>query len=85
VIVIEDGLASNAPHIREIESHKMHYILGAKQSDHAFLFAHLERSAEEHLVGHLEIEDEKSGVTHRFRFQNNVPLNESHQDLKVNF
>ena len=42
VIIIEDGLASNAPHIREIESQKMHYISGAKQSGHAFMFAHLE-------------------------------------------
>ena len=85
VIIIEDGLASNAPHIREIESHKMHYILGAKQSDHAFMFAHLEKSEEENLVGHCTIADAKPGVTHRFRFQNNVPLNESHQDLQVNF
>ncbi len=85
VIIIEDGLASNAPHIREIKSHNMHYILGAKQSDHTYLFAHLEKSEEENLVGHHQITDAKSGVTHRFRFQNNVPLNESHQDLKVNF
>jgi len=85
VIIIEDGLASNAPHIREIESHKMHYILGAKQSDHAFMFAHIEKSEEEGLVGHYQFTDEKTGTIHRFRFQNNVPLNESHQDLKVNF
>jgi hypothetical protein len=85
VIVIEDGLSSNAPHIHEIESHKMHYILGAKQSDHAFLFASLNESEQAGLVGHHEIVHEKSGIIDRFRFQNNVPLNESHQDLKVNF
>ncbi len=55
VIIIEDGLASNAPHIREIKSHKMHSVLGAKQSDHAFLFAHIEKSEEENLVGHCTI------------------------------
>ena len=85
MIIIEDGLSSNAPHIREIESHNMHYILGAKQSDHAFMFAHLDQSEQENLVGHHQIADAKPSVTHRFRFQNNVPLNESYQDLKVNF
>ncbi|MGP8331643.1 MAG: hypothetical protein ACT6FB_04805, partial [Methanosarcinaceae archaeon] len=31
LIVTEDGLNSNAPHIHELEKHQMHYILGAKK------------------------------------------------------
>ena len=37
-IVTEDGLSSNSPHIQDLRDHKMHFILGAKPGDHAFLF-----------------------------------------------
>ena len=37
LIVVEDGLASNAPHIRELQRLGMHFILGAKPGDHEFL------------------------------------------------
>ena len=37
-IVVEDGLSSNAPHIEELFSLEMSFILGAKPGDHAFLF-----------------------------------------------
>ena len=36
--IIEDALASNAPHIRHIKSLGMNYILGVKPKDHKFLF-----------------------------------------------
>ena len=38
LIVVEDGLASNAPHIRELIDLHMHFLLGAKPGDHEFLF-----------------------------------------------
>ncbi len=37
VIVREDALASNAPHIHELEKHTLHYILGTKPKDHEYL------------------------------------------------
>ena len=36
--VVEDALASNAPHIRHRQALDLRFILGAKQSDHTFLF-----------------------------------------------
>jgi hypothetical protein len=39
LIVVEDGLASNAPHIRELQRLDMHFLLGAKPDDHEHLFA----------------------------------------------
>jgi len=33
--IIEDGLASNAPHIETLRSLNMNFILGAKEGDHA--------------------------------------------------
>lgn len=80
VIVVEDGLSSNAPHIRELERHKMSYILGVKEGDHLFLFDWV-RHAEKI---HYEYRDEK-GLWHRFKFINRVPLNDANFDLKVNF
>ena len=32
LIVIEDALSSNAPHIRELQDYNLHYILGVKQA-----------------------------------------------------
>jgi hypothetical protein len=42
LIVVEDGLASNAPHVRELQALGMSFILGVKPSDHAFLYEHVE-------------------------------------------
>ena len=39
LIITEDGLSSNAPHIRELIRHKLRFILTAKESDHTYLFA----------------------------------------------
>jgi hypothetical protein len=83
IIVVEDSLYSNAPHIRELENHNLKYIIGAKKGDHAFLFKYIESAEKDKLT--TEIKFEKDGAAHRFRFMNNVPLNESNQDQLVNF
>ena len=38
VIVIEDALSSNAPHIEELKKHNISYILWVKKWDHKYLF-----------------------------------------------
>ena len=85
LIVIEDALSSNAPHIRELQDHNLHYILGVKAGDHGFLFEQVGQAEREGRVSEWESVEEASGVRHRFRFLNGVPLNESNQDLLVNF
>ncbi|MGA2069456.1 MAG: hypothetical protein ABSG86_31180 [Thermoguttaceae bacterium] len=42
LIVVEDGLASNGPHVRDLIESDMHFILGVKPGDHAFLFEQVE-------------------------------------------
>ena len=59
----------------------LRYILGAKPGDHAWLFGQIESSAD---VKHVEVKD-SDGVAHSFRYLDNVSLNASHPDLKVNF
>jgi len=85
LIVIEDGLSSNAPHINELEFHGMHYILGAKEGDHPLLFHTLKTATAQGTAGEFQIRDEKNPkITHRFRWLNNTPLNQSNLDRKVN-
>ena len=83
VIIIEDALSSNAPHIRELEKYDCRYILGVKEGDHAFLFDWVAAAHQAGLTTDLEISG--VGMTHKFRFINQVPLNQSNQYLLVNF
>jgi hypothetical protein len=80
VIILGDGIASNAPYIRLLEEHKMKYLLGAKPGDHLALFTALETSEE---TQYYEILDDK-GFLHQFRFLNDVALNKSNPDVHVN-
>lgn len=81
-IVVEDALSPNGPHIRELVRHNMHFILGVKESDHAFMFNYVRQAEEEGRVGHYEVKER--GIVHRFRFLNQVPLNASNPDVLVN-
>jgi hypothetical protein len=85
LIVIEDGLSSNAPHIKELKSVDMHYILGAKEGDHPLLFQNLAEAATSgEAVEFCMADDNGPKITHRFRFLNNTSLNQSNLDLKIN-
>jgi hypothetical protein len=83
VIVIEDGLSSNAPHIRELLRQDMHFILGVKPGDHDWLFRQVAAAARTGQTTEFRLQ--RDDVTHRFRVFNHVPLNESNQDVVVNF
>lgn len=85
VIVTEDSLSSNAPHLEMLHDHDIHYLLGVKEGDHAFLFAQVAQAEHAGRVTYYEREDADKGVHHRFRFVSDMPLNESHADLRVNF
>lgn len=86
VIVVEDGLSSNAPHIRDLQTHGMHYILGAKEGDHAYLFEEVHRREQgDQGVQYVTIRGSKPGVQHIFTIVSDVPLNESNLDVRVTF
>ena len=84
LIVIEDGLSSNAPHIAELVRHRMSFLLGAKPGDHAFLF---DQWIEAHDAGAVTTltEELPQGHVSTLSFTDDLPLNESHQDVRVNF
>jgi hypothetical protein len=85
VIVTEDSLSSNAPHIETLQDHDVHYLLGVKEGDHAFLFQQVEQAEQSGRVTFYERDDTKKGVHHRFRFVSDMPLNASNAALRVNF
>ena len=86
VIVVEDGLSSNAPHIRDLQQLNLRFILGAKPGDHQFLFNQVDEAVEQGKVTEFECPDpDDPEKIHYFRFVNQVPLNQSSQDLLVNF
>jgi hypothetical protein len=87
VIVTEDGLSANAPHIKDLVAYGLHYILSAKPGDHAYMFSRIDEAAERGEVTELIMADgTKANKTHCFRFLNAVPLNKTSQDeLRVNF
>ena len=77
LIVVEDGLASNGPHL--LKGLDLRFILGAKPGDHKFLFEWVNSAPS---VEHQEFTDEND-IRHEFRY--GVPLNDTHFDLEVNF
>jgi hypothetical protein len=84
VIIVEDGLSANAPHLRDLREARVHYIIGVKHGDHAFLFEHLRADDEAGQTQHLTQFDPATGVLHHFRWHPSVPLNESNPDELVN-
>jgi len=84
-IVTEDSLSSNAPHIEALHDAGCHYILGVKEGDHAYLFKQVQAADDAGAVTSYERHDRATGVVHRFRFINAMPLNASRADVRVNF
>ena len=81
LVVVEDALSSNGPHIKHLQSLNYRFILGAKQSDHAFLYDWVNKTPGVTEHGYTD----ERGYTHRYRYLNGAPLNDAHFDLGVNF
>ena len=85
-VIVEDALHSNGPHIRDLQAHKLHYILGAKESDHSYLFEKVFAEEKAGRSTNITINDPHNPKKkHNFFFANDVPLNKSNADIKVNF
>jgi hypothetical protein len=83
VIVIEDALSSNAPHIRDLVAQRCHFILGVKRGDHKHLFEQFDQGLEATQVQGVYEEDAHS--SRAWLFVNGLSLNESNQEVLVNF
>ena len=85
VIVTEDAISANAPHIRDLRAAGYGFILGVKEADHKYLFEQFYRRLEADQVEEVETVDASTGITHSYLFSNDLTLNEANQDVKVNF
>jgi hypothetical protein len=85
LMVTEDSLSSNAPHIRTLIDDDCHDILGVKDGDHGSLFEQVAAAEQAGKVRYYHRDDDQSGLRHRFRFASALPLNEAHPDVRVNF
>ena len=83
IIIVEDALASNGPHIEAIQGEKFRYVLGVKPDGNKYLFGLMERLEARDKVHYYE--EEKDGVIHRYRYANGLPLNSDNRELKTNF
>lgn len=81
--IIEDSLASNAPHIKLLRELDFHFILGVKPGDHAALMENIKDTATYGPMGKVEIQD--GAITKVFHFMNNVPLNDGNSDVAINY
>jgi hypothetical protein len=86
LIVVEDGLASNAPHIADLQAVHMRFLLGAKPGDHRHLFQHVIEACDQSREETIQVIDSKSGeVLSETQFISDLPLNKSNENLRVNF
>ena len=84
MMVVEDSLSADGPHIKLLKQHKYHYIIVVKPSDQPALFEAVQKrltSGE-----YKEVEEEgKDGIVRGYRWMNGLPLNKSHPDILVNY
>jgi hypothetical protein len=86
LIVNEDGLSSNGPHLEDLEEYDIHFILGAKPGDHKFLFNYVDDAVARGDAMELTItKPDQPLLTHCFRIVYNAPLNKTHQDKRFTF
>ena len=83
VVVVEDALSPNAPHVRDLIAEDCHFILAVKTGDHDHLFEQFLQRAATGRVGRFEV-IEANGTQHCYMFSNGLSLNESNPDLLVN-
>ena len=84
VIITEDALSSNGPHILDLKAGNFHFILGVKPTDHAYLFKQIVQRVEADEAGTLEVTDPATGIRHSYLYVNAVSLNEANKEILVN-
>ena len=84
LIVLEDSLAANGPHLALLQRLNLRFIIGVKPGDHAALF---EAVAQGLISGSTQewTYTDADGIEHGYRWLNEVALNASHPHLRVNF
>ncbi len=80
--IVEDGLASNGPHINLLKDKGFRFILGAKPGDHELPFSWFEAGETKETL--VRRDNKATGTAHRFARDHGLPLNDANFGLKVN-
>ena len=84
IIVLEDGLGSNAPHIQDLIAANCHFILVAKPGDHGHLLEQLVARCEAGEVETCDRLDAQTQSQHHYTFTNGLGLNKANPKVLVN-
>jgi hypothetical protein len=84
ILLVEDALYANAPHVRQISGYGWKYILNVKPEGHKNLFKQFEARRQTKQVKELVKVDER-GVEHYYAWTKQLWMGDGATDLKVNF
>ena len=84
LLLVEDALYANAPHIRQITNYGWKYVINIKPDSHKSLFKQFAGRQARGQVKELRQTDAK-GVQHYYAWTSDLCLGESATDVKVNF
>jgi hypothetical protein len=84
VLVVEDDLAANAPHLRDLRDARAGYIITVKPGDHTFLFDALFAADAAGRTSTLTTVDAETAIVRHYRYHHGLSLNESNPDTRVN-
>lgn len=84
-IVIEDGLASNGPHIDDLIDLNFKFILGAKPNDHTYLIDNFMKQSEIGLVQEQSTLASGKALASNTQWLEHLQLNASNKDLEITF
>jgi hypothetical protein len=84
LLVVEDSLSANGPHLELLKELDLRYLIGVKPGDHEALFEAVQVRLRAGQCEEREVTDAR-GVVCGYRWVNDLPLNQAHPQLKVNF
>lgn len=79
MLVVEDALYANAPHLELLKQLDYRYLIGVKPADHTWLFDYVRACKP------TQITLKQDNKTYHLSFVNGAPLNASHEDIHINF
>ena len=82
--VVEDSLFANGPHIKLLNELKIGYIISVKLEGQASLFEEVKNRVFKNKFEEFEVLGDDQ-ILRGYRWINQIPLNKSHPDLRVNF
>lgn len=82
LLITEDALYSDAPNIRQITQNGWSYVLGIKPDGNKSLFKSFDEKNPHPRLKHFSYTQDK--IKYQFSYVNNVALNNSHSDIRVN-